>query len=46
VLADYGDVLEQVPARIIIQAHRLTEKRIHEILKNPNRSSQVELVDL
>jgi hypothetical protein len=46
VLADYGDVLEQVPARTIIQAHRLTEKRIHEILRNPNRSRQVELVDL
>lgn len=32
VLEDYAELLEQLPARTVIQAHRLTEQRIREIL--------------
>lgn len=32
VLEDYRDVIETVPHRTMIKAHRVTEKRIHEIL--------------
>lgn len=33
VLSDYGDLIEILPARTMIRCHRLTEKRLHEILQ-------------
>ncbi|CAB5220030.1 hypothetical protein UFOVP239_34 [uncultured Caudovirales phage] len=31
-LEDYSHALETIPARVMVQAHRITEKRIQEIL--------------
>jgi len=46
VLADYGDLLEALPARTMIKAHRETERRIHEILAGKKRPHDVEVMDL
>jgi hypothetical protein len=46
VLEDYAAVLEQVPARTMLQAHRQTEKRIHEILQGRKRPHDCEVMDL
>jgi hypothetical protein len=46
VLEDYAAVLEQVPARTMLQAHRATEKRIHEILQGRRRPHDVEIMNL
>lgn len=46
VLADYGDMLDALPARTMIKAHRATEHRIHEILAGKKRPHDVEVMDL
>jgi uncharacterized protein YyaL (SSP411 family) len=46
VLEDYAAVLDAVPARTVIRAHRATEKRIRDILKGKRRPHDVEVVDL
>ena len=46
VLADYGDMLEALPARTMIKAHRETERRIHEILAGKKKPHDVEIMDL
>lgn len=46
VLADYGDMLEALPARTMIKAHRETERRIHEILAGKKKPHDVEVMDL
>lgn len=46
VLEDYAELLEQLPARTVIQAHRLTEQRIREILAGRKRPKDVEVMDL
>jgi hypothetical protein len=46
VLADYGDLLEVLPARTMIKAHRETERRIHEILAGKKKPHDVEVMDL
>jgi hypothetical protein len=46
VLEDYAAVLEQLPARTMLQAHRLTEKRIHEILQGRKRPHDVEIMNI
>lgn len=46
VLADYGDLLEALPARTMIKAHRETERRIHEILAGKRKPHDVEICDL
>ena len=46
ILEDYATVIEQLPARTMLQAHRLTEKRIHEILQGRRRPHDVEIIDL
>lgn len=46
VLEDYRDLLEVLPARTIIRAHRLTEKRISDIFSGRRRSHDVEVIDL
>lgn len=33
VLSDYSDLIDILPARTMIRCHRLTEKRLHEILQ-------------
>ena len=46
VLADYSDLLEALPARTMIKAHRETERRIHEILAGKKKPHDVEVMDL
>jgi len=41
VLADYTMVLESLPARTMIHCHRLTEKRLNEIMKGKMKSHDV-----
>lgn len=46
VLADYSDMLEALPARTMIKAHRETERRLHEILSGKKRPHDVTVMDL
>lgn len=46
VLADYGDLLEALPARTMIKAHRETERRIHEILAGKKKPHDIQVMDL
>lgn len=46
VLSDYADVLEALPARTMVRCHRLTEKRIHDILQGRLRPHDVEITRL
>ena len=46
VLSDYADVLEVLPARTMVRCHRLTEKRIHDILQGRLRPHDVEITRL
>ena len=46
VLEDYAAVIQQVPARTMLQAHRKTEHRIHEILQGRRKPHDVEIVNL
>lgn len=46
VLSDYGDLLEALPARTMIKAHRDTERRIHEILAGKKQPHDVTVMKL
>lgn len=46
ILEDYQTVLETLPARVVVRAHRLTEKRLHEILRGRTQPHDVEIIDL
>jgi hypothetical protein len=46
VLHVYRDLLEALPARTMIKAHRETERRIHEILAGKKKPHDVEVMDL
>jgi len=46
VLEDYAAVLEAVPHRTMVRAHRRTEKRIHEILTGRRQPHDVEVLKL
>lgn len=46
VLADYGDLIDALPARTMLQAHRKTEIRIREILDGKKKPQDVEVMDL
>lgn len=46
VLEDYAAILDAVPARVMIRAHRLTERRISAILTGKRRPHDVEVMDL
>lgn len=46
VLSDYADVLEVLSARTMVRCHRLTEKRIHDILEGRKRPHDVEITRL
>lgn len=43
---DYSEVLELLPARTMIRAHRLTEKRLQEILDGKRKPHDVEVMAL
>lgn len=46
VLEDYAELLEQLPERTVIEAHRLTERRIREILAGKRQPHDIEVMDL
>lgn len=46
VLEDYAELLEQLPARTVIEAHRLTEQRIRQILTGKRQAHDVEVMAL
>ena len=46
ILSDYADLLDVLSARTMIRCHRLTEKRLHEILDGKKKAHDVEIVDL
>ncbi len=46
VLEDYSDLLEALPARTMIKAHRDTERRIHEILAGKKKPHDVTVMKL
>lgn len=46
ILRDYSELLDALPARTMVRCHRMTEKRLHEILDGKKRPHDVEVVDL
>lgn len=46
VLEDYSEVITLLPARTMIRAHRLTEKRLHAIFDGKRKPHEVEVVTL
>jgi len=45
-LRDYADLLEVLPARVMIRCHRLTEKRLHDLLDGKRRPHDVEITSM
>lgn len=43
VLEDYAALLDVLPARVMIRCHRLTEKRLHEMLGGKRKPHDVEI---
>ena len=43
ILADYADLLDVLPARVMIRCHRLTEKRLHELMAGKRKPHDVEV---
>lgn len=46
VLEDYAELLSTLPERTMVRCHRLTEKRLREILDGKKNPHDVEVVDL
>jgi hypothetical protein len=46
ILSDYAELLDVLPARVMIRCHRLTEKRLHELLDGKRRLHDVEITSL
>jgi uncharacterized protein YyaL (SSP411 family) len=46
VLEDYAEVLAQIPHRTALEAHRRTERRIHEISSGRRKPHDVEVMKL
>lgn len=44
VLESYAELLDTLPARTMYRCHRLTEKRIHDILEGRKKAHDVEIV--
>ena len=43
ILSDYAELLDVLPARVMIRCHRLTEKRLHDLLDGKRRPHDVEI---
>jgi hypothetical protein len=43
VLQDYAELIEKLPARTMIRCHRLTEKRVQEILRGKRQPHDVKI---
>jgi uncharacterized protein YyaL (SSP411 family) len=46
ILEDYAALIEVLPARVMIRCHRLTEKRLHEMLDGKAKPHDVEVTFL
>lgn len=46
ILEDYAALLDMLPARVMIRCHRLTEKRLHEMLDGKRKPHDVEVTFL
>ncbi len=44
ILSDYAYLIDVLPARVMIRCHRLTEKRLHEILDGKKLPHDVEIM--
>jgi hypothetical protein len=45
ILSDYAELIDVLPARVMVRCHRLTEKRLHEILDGKRGPHDVEMMD-
>jgi hypothetical protein len=46
IMSDYAELLDVLPARAMIRCHRLTERRIHDMLDGKRKPHDVEIMDL
>lgn len=46
VLEDYAELLDVLPARTMIRCHRLTEKRLHELLAGKRKPHDVKITSI
>ena len=46
IMSDYSELLDVLPARAMIRCHRLTERRIHDMLDGKRKPHDVEIMDL
>jgi len=46
ILRDYAELLDVLPARTMVRCHRLTEKRIQDMLDGKRRPHDVEILNL
>jgi hypothetical protein len=46
ILRDYSELLDVLPARTMVRCHRMTEKRIQDMLDGKRRPHDVEICDL
>lgn len=44
ILSDYSDLINILPARVMVRCHRLTEKRIQDILDGKRMPHDVEII--
>ena len=45
ILSDYAELIDVLPARVMVRCHRLTEKRLHEILDGKRGPHDIEMMD-
>jgi hypothetical protein len=46
ILSDYAELLNMLPARTMYRCHRLTEKRLHDLLDGKRRPHDVEITSM
>ena len=46
ILSDYAELLNMLPARTIYRCHRLTEKRLHDLLDGKRKPHDVEITSI
>ena len=46
ILSDYAELLNMLPARTMYRCHRLTEKRLHDLLDGKRRPHDVEITSI
>lgn len=46
ILEDYAALLDVLPARVMIRCHRLTEKRLHELMEGKRKPHDVEITSI